>query len=218
LPLFQSSTSAFYCVNVVNVGIQRLGPEISPEQALPVAEASAKTRTALSIIHGEVVNGESSDISPSELGELADAALDSSTDARHGASHAKVANSLNELERDLLLQAVQAFADMEFPMYPILDMSDIMRKANEFAGPASGEGSARGRRLLKVRDIGKDDLSILKMVVALGLLAEGETHRKLAATLFESLRPQVEAMVWSAAVDLKDLILMTLVVWPNSGC
>ncbi|KIW73385.1 hypothetical protein PV04_01512 [Phialophora macrospora] len=218
LPLFQTSTSAFFCVNVVKMGIQRLGPGISPEQELPIAEPSAKTRSALSIIHGEVINGESSDISPSELGEFADAALDGGTEARRGTSHPKVAKCLNELECDLVLQAVQAFADMEFPMYPILDMADIMRKAKDCGRPTTCEGSARGRHPPEVRDIGKDDLSILKMVVALGLLAEGETHRKLAATLFESLRPQVEAMVWSAAVDLKDLILMTLVTLFHFHC
>ncbi|OCT53638.1 hypothetical protein CLCR_09729 [Cladophialophora carrionii] len=220
LPLFQTSTSAFYCINVVKVGIQRLGPDLSQEQTLPIADASAKTRTAISVIHGEVVNGESNDISPSELDESGDAALDSSTDGRYAHPHAKVVGSLNELEHDLLLQAVQAFADLEFPMYPILDMADTVQKANNFAGAGSvsGERSAREMPSSDVRNIGKDDLAILKMVVALGLLAEGETHQKLAATLFDSLRPQVEAMVWSSAVDLKDLILMTLVIFFHFHC
>ncbi|EXJ64205.1 hypothetical protein A1O7_00541 [Cladophialophora yegresii CBS 114405] len=105
-------------------------------------------------------------------------------------------------------------------MYPILDMADIARKVKKCAsaGAASCERSARRMHLSDEREISKDDLAILKMVVALGLLAEGEIHQKLAATLFDSVRSQVEAMIWNAAVDLKDLILMTLVILFHFHC
>jgi hypothetical protein len=50
------------------------------------------------------------------------------------------------------------------------------------------------------------------MVAAIALLAEDETRFNLASSLYESLLPDIEAMIWSTKVDFKGLILLTLVV------
>jgi hypothetical protein len=212
LPLFQTSTSAFFCVNVVDAGARKLRQEYSPDQPSPVEPPTTQTRTALSIIQGEVVHGEPSDISRSELEDDSDAVLGDSIGCQDASTRPAGANLLDEVDHDRLLQAVRNFAALEYPMYPILDMDNVMQQARYFSGAALAALSRRENHLTEMQNVSKDDLAILKMVVAIGLFAEGDMCQKFAMRLFETVLPDVEAMIWSAAVDLKDLVLMTLVV------
>lgn len=211
LPLFQTSTAAFFCVNVVDAGVRKLQLDHLQERIPTFDASSTQARTALSIIQGEVVTGEASDISRSEFEEPVELLSDSSSDHQEGSAHSTTGDVLHGMEPDLLLRAVQAFADLDHPMYPILDMTDIMQKAKQYSEFTSGARS-RGMHSSESHDIDKDDLAQLKMVVSIGLLAQGDAQQKLAAKLFASVRRMVEDMVWSATVDLKDLIVMALVV------
>ncbi|KIW95882.1 uncharacterized protein Z519_02947 [Cladophialophora bantiana CBS 173.52] len=213
LPLFQTSTSAFFCINVIDAGVRKLGLDFSQGRSPHNGYITAQTRTALSIIHGEVVDGESSDISRSELEDVAESISEGSAGSQDASPPLKLVDPLDEIDRHLLLQGVQAFHDLEWVMYPIVDIfdsKDIVKRRSE----ASGGLAVRGR----TPSISKEDSAILKMTVAIGLLAEGDTHQKLTARLLQSLHSEIENMIWNAAVDLKDLVLMTLVILYHVHC
>lgn len=211
LPLFQTSTSAFFCVNVVDAGVRKLRLDHLQEQLPTLDSSSTQARTALSIIRGEVVTGEASDISRSEFEEPVELLSDSGSDHQEGSASSTTGDSLHGIEHNLLLRAVHAFADLDHPMYPILDMTDTMEKAKHYSELTS-RARSRGMHSSELHDMDKDDLAQLKMVVSIGLLAQGDAQQKLAARLFASLRPVVEDMIWSATVDLRDLVVMALVV------
>ncbi|OAP56058.1 hypothetical protein AYL99_09237 [Fonsecaea erecta] len=213
LPLFQTSTSAFFCINVIDAGVRKLGLDFSQAQTTPNGPAATQTRTSLSIIHGEVFDGESSDISRSEIEHVAESISESSTSGPDTSAPTRFTDPLTDMDHNLILQGVQAFHNLELVMYPILDISDLDEVMNHLSDTASGR-SGRGRTCA----VGKGDLAILKMVVAIGLLAEGDTHQTLTSRLLQSLHSEIETMIWSAAVDLKDLILMTLVILYHLHC
>jgi hypothetical protein len=60
--------------------------------------------------------------------------------------------------------------------------------------------------------IDRKEVAILKLMMAIALITEDESFCELALKLYESLWPEVEATIWNTKVDLKGLILLTLVV------
>ena len=218
LPLFQTSTSAFFCVNVVDAGVRKLRHEKSPEVTPSVEANSAQTRSALYILHGEVVNGETSDIGRSELDYGPESVFESSTGPQAASIPSSVSNLLHQVDYDHLMHAVETFASLEHPMYPIVDVETVLQRARNVLASSTPASFRHGRHLSEVPSVRKDDLALVSICAAIGLLAEGDTHQELAMRLFESVRSDVEAMVWSAAVDLKDLVLMTLVTLFHFHC
>ncbi|KIW78498.1 hypothetical protein Z517_08335 [Fonsecaea pedrosoi CBS 271.37] len=213
LPLFQTSTSAFFCVNVIDAGVRKLGLDFSQGSNTPGVSIGTQTRPALSIIRGEVVNGESSDISRSEIEHVAQSIATASSSSQDASVPVKLIDPLYDVEPNLLQRGVQAFHSLEWVMYPILDISTL-EEAIGALSDSTGGLSTRGRG----HSIDKEDSAILKMVAAIGLLAEGDTHQTLTSSLLQSLHSQIETMIWSAAVDLKDLVLMTLVILYHLHC
>jgi hypothetical protein len=204
LPLFQTSTSAFFCVNVVDAGVKKLGLD-NPHDPL------AQTRNAVSIIHGEIVNGESSDISISELDDDVNAAPDGGAGLQRSPSGTIGLDPLDEIDHARLIRALHTYADMEGSMYPILDMANVVQKAKDFM-TNSPSHPAHANQFSPPQVLTKEDFAIMKMAAAIGLLPEDDSRHSLALRLFQSVRPGVESMIWNSAVDLKDLVLMALVV------
>ena len=99
-------------------------------------------------------------------------------------------------------------------MYPIIDMEEIVTQANllfTFTEAAARSG-LMNRAMSGPDRLANNDIDILKMVLALALIVEGEGQSDLGRMLYESCREAFERRL-SGPVEIKGLILLVLVVW-----
>lgn len=98
-------------------------------------------------------------------------------------------------------------------MYPILDIDKVLRHAERlltFVEAASRAGLMQ--MTLPGEDaIHDDQTNILKMILAIALVLEGNGKDPLGEKLFKSVRHVVER-TWVAAVDLKSIQVLTIAV------
>lgn len=105
-------------------------------------------------------------------------------------------------------------------MYPIIDMERTIAQANLlFAFTEAAARTGLMNRAMSGPDrLANNDVNILKMVLAIALIVDGEGQSDLGRTLYESCREAFEGRL-SSPVEIKGLILLVLVVWiPDSSC
>ncbi|KIX10236.1 uncharacterized protein Z518_01317 [Rhinocladiella mackenziei CBS 650.93] len=189
LPLFLSPTSSLFCVNVIDARVRKLEHPASEVPTLRIATAPSPTPSS----------------DPSDVSE--------SSPQMHPPPQSPYSSStrpLEELDRNHIMQIVESYGYLEGVMYPIVDTAEIMQTAKCFLDARARDSNRTGVGF-HLSELGRNDLAILKLVVAIGLLTEGDMHNTMTLRLFQSVQPDVESLVWGAAVDLKDLVLMTLV-------
>lgn len=98
-------------------------------------------------------------------------------------------------------------------MYPIFDIERLITQTNllfTFLEAADRTGFAK--RFKPGADcLSDDDTSILKMVLAITLLVEGDGESELGARFYNSVKQNVEFNLWES-VDIKTIKLLALVV------
>ncbi|THC94753.1 hypothetical protein EYZ11_005792 [Aspergillus tanneri] len=92
-------------------------------------------------------------------------------------------------------------------MYPILDLSRLLRQVEVLYGP-SLEAPSVGSELRS--ELNRDDVHILRLVFACALTAEASGSSDLALGLFDSVRVVAENSVWGPP-EIKRIIFLTLV-------
>jgi hypothetical protein len=171
---------------------------------------SSLARATFSIVHGEIVNEVSNDVAEGESENELIVSLPHTAGTR---SHPIHVWTHNGLDRNGLMSLVHEYQNLAGVLYPILNVSFIMQQARDVWVTWPAEPTPRKDSVdSNMRQIRSSYVAILKMVAAIALVAKGDTRCDLAFSLYESLLPEVEAMVWSSKVDLKGLILLTLVV------
>lgn len=203
LPLFQSSISPLFSISVIDTNLKELENLINAP--VPEGNNPLPHRGSFSIIRGQVVDEVPGDASEEKLGN----------DVLHfiprlvnGYNHTDPAQSLNHLGRQDIERLVHEYQDLVGMMYPLVDIEDIKRLVGNLWPTSMGE--ALDYRSLATTN--RKDLALLKIMVAIALIVEEDSRRELAQNLYESLLAEVEDMIWSTRVDLKGLILLTLVV------
>ena len=211
LPLLLNSTGPFFCIKTIDAGARRIGHHISDGPQTPQVNAPPATRTSVSIVQGEIIESESNYITQSDSDDVADLRLDESLGS---ANHSLLASAypLNELDVNYVSQVVQIYGSLEGITYPVVDITDLTQKARCLFDGMAGFHSARCRDNMFCPGVDKNDLAQLKLVVAIVLLSDGNGGNRMAGRLFQSLRQDIEELMWNAEVDLNDLIVMTLVV------
>ena len=105
-------------------------------------------------------------------------------------------------------------------MYPIIDMERTITQADilfDFTESAARTGLVN-RALPGPDRLANNDVDILKMVLAVALIVEGEGQSDLGRMLYESCREAFEGRL-SGPVEIQGLILLVLVVGiPSSSC
>ena len=213
LPLFQSSTGAFFCINYIDMGARKLGQRFFEGSLTPLSASASPMPASLSIVQGQIIESELSDISQNNLVDD-DPPIEGGPGTKFALPSASLPSNcpLAELDPRFVIRMVQVYGRLGGAMYPIVDISKLIQIANRFFEAKADLQSTRGGHDSVFMGIGRDDFAILKLVVAIALLAQGEMHAEMASRLFQTLRPTIEAMVWNVAVDLKDLVLMTMAV------
>jgi hypothetical protein len=191
LPLFQSPTSSFFCISVLDTTLKALESE-SHGATIRSDYHPSPTGLFFSILQGEIIHGEPSEM---ESIESDDTLISSSPGALH---------LLEGLDGDHIIRLIHLYQDMVGFMFPILDISHVLQQAEnctEWLGAGSVQPPTSG-----------NDIAILKMVVAIAMTSETERYSDFAAGLFQSIREDIEAMLWNTRLDLQGLILLVLVV------
>lgn len=120
------------------------------------------------------------------------------------------------ISREDAIRLVRHFDEEISMMYPIFDINALITRIDllwRFIEAALRTGF--GQPSLPGADtLDDDDTNILKMVLASSLLLENNGQSEMALRLFESLRPSLEAKLWSTP-DLKTVTLFILLVGFN---
>ena len=208
MPLFQSPTSAFCCINFIGAQIERHGSGNFGNAALLTA-VPVCSQSSFSIIQGQIIEGEVSDLASRESSDSP--GHPSPGSCALGRTSFAPLQPLDELEDHEILQMLNDFECMAGITYPVLDMVELRLKTQNSlqARQTSGSKYLSGD---PPHTLEQSDATMLKLVVAISLLAEGDVHKDLASRLFQSTQSEVQAKVWDAVVDLKDLGLLILVV------
>ncbi|ETI27198.1 hypothetical protein G647_09881 [Cladophialophora carrionii CBS 160.54] len=165
------------------------------------------------IIQGEIIDGGWSDMTASDASDTPKSASHMNLPQIHSPS--SLIYPLEELDDNKIMQTIESYGILEGLMYPIVDTADVMRIAECFTDARARYSNQRPPEF-QTFELCQSELTILKLVLATGLLTEGDMHNTMALRLFQSVHSEVESMLWSDAVDLKDLVSMTLMVMAPS--
>ena len=125
-----------------------------------------------------------------------------------------------KIGKDEAIRLCRVYEEEMGIMYPIIDMEKISTQANmlfTFVEAAARTG-LMNRAMSGPDRLADNDINILKMVLAITLIVEGEGQSELGTALYESCREAFEGRL-SGPVEIKGLILLVLVVWiPNKSC
>ncbi|OAP54844.1 hypothetical protein AYL99_11292 [Fonsecaea erecta] len=205
LPLLHSQTSSLFCINVIDSGPQKFDRSVKPTSQL--ASSPTSTPSPFWIIQGEIIDGEWSDMSQSDVPDTPNSESHVHLPQIH--SPLSLIHPLEELDDNHIMQTIESYGLLEGLMYPIVDTANIMRIAERFADVRARSSNHKPPEFPTL-EICRSDLIILKLILATGLLTEGDMHNTMALKLFQSVQSEVESMLWSDTMDLKDLVSMTL--------
>jgi hypothetical protein len=110
---------------------------------------------------------------------------------------------------------VIVFDDIVGLMFPLLDTTHLIQTIRKVYQGSSGKhnlGEPWVQEGITVLSVDKMDISILKMVLAVALVAEGSKENEMSLKLYKSVQDEVEMKLWSSETDVKGLILLSLVV------
>ena len=124
-----------------------------------------------------------------------------------------------KIGKDEAIRLCRVYEEEMGIMYPIIDMEKFSTQANmlfTFMEAAARTG-LMNRAMSGPDRLADNDINILKMVLAITLIVEGEGQSELGTALYESCREAFEGRL-SGPVEIEGLILLVLVVWiPNKS-
>lgn len=209
LPLFQSSTSAFYCIRIMDADMRARNehPTAEPTSPMEINQTVPSTPTSFSILDGQIVGGVAGDAADGDhegAPITARAPLGTMLDEAHNLQ----AQPLDHLDCNEIIRLIHKYQDYSGMMYPIVDVAYIEQRVRDSWPNESSNGIESGSS----SRLSRDDLATLHVVVAIALAVENENASDLARSLHESLWPIVDTMIWNSRVDLNGLVLLTLMV------
>ncbi|GAD93001.1 catechol dioxygenase [Paecilomyces variotii No. 5] len=202
LPLFQSSTSGFFCIRVMDINL-RANEYATPEPDVLNESEPTTPLLSFSILHGQTVDEVTQDM-VDEFG------MDNFTTHHSNATSDSTRNPsiqpLDHLEGNEIIRLLHVYEDLAGMMYPIVNVEDMEGRVNEIWISNAAKNMNTG----KSDQLRRKDVAMLEMVVNIALVIETEDGSDLIQSLHDDLWPQVESMIWHTKVDLQGLVLLTL--------
>ncbi|KAL6901078.1 hypothetical protein GGI43DRAFT_367855 [Trichoderma evansii] len=201
LPVIQSSTSALFCIHIIDDNLKALE---EPSQGAPSLEdCKPSLASSFSILHGQIVNKIAADI-----GEWGDTGIAVGSSSSGKTTHSMSTHPLGSLDHAELIRLIQKYNDVAGMMYPIVDTAKMLRLV---------ETNGRLREICAEPDrngslpLGRSEAAILQVMAAIALTAENENGSDLIQTLHDDVLPDVQHIVWNTNTNLHGLILLVLV-------
>lgn len=181
LPVIQSSTSALFCIHIVDDSLKAFEEPILG--TTPLEDCKPSLTPSFSILHGQIVNKIAADI-----GEWDDAELSASTSSSTNTTHGTSTHLLDKLGNEELIRLVQKYNDVAGMMYPVVDIANMMRLAEsngQFEELSAGTHRT-GSFLLR-----RSEVAILQMMAAIALTAEHENGSGLIQSFHDDVLPEL---------------------------
>lgn len=202
LPVIQSSTSALFCIHIVDDSLKAFEEPVLGTP--PLEDCKPSLTPSFSILHGKIVNKIAADI-----GEWGDAEISVCSSNSGNSPHSTSTHPLGSLDNAELIRLIHKYNDVSGMMYPVVDIAKMLRlvetsgQLEELSAEPDRNGSLPLRR---------GEVAILQMMAAIALTAENENGSDLIQSLHEDVLPDVQHIVWNTNTDLYGLILLVLVV------
>ncbi|KAI1123579.1 hypothetical protein F5Y10DRAFT_285913 [Nemania abortiva] len=203
LPLFQSSTSAYFPIRVVDAYLKGTGHSTTAPELLEETDNSDTRVGCFSILHGEIVDDVAGDIANDQAEDLTNGPC--SRTPSDGFSDPPI-HPLDTLDCEEILRLVFKYEDLAGMMYPIVQVSYIAQRVRDVW---SLDASVINDNC-KCARLHHSDLATLHIIVAIGSAVDDDNGSDLVRSLHKNLWPDIEPMVWNARIDLKGLIILTL--------
>lgn len=202
LPVIQSSTSALFCIHIVDDSLKAF-----EEPALgtpPLEDCKPSLTPSFSILHGQIVNKIAADI-----GEWGDAETSVSPPSSGNSTHGTSTHPLDRLNNAELIRLIHKYNDVAGMMYPAVDISKMLRLAERNGQLEELSAEPHRNDSLPLR---RSEVVILQMMAAIALTAENENGSDLIQNFHDDALPDAQHIVWNTNTDLHGLILLVLMV------
>jgi hypothetical protein len=202
LPVIQSSTSAFFCIHIIDNNLKALEEPAPATQ--PLEDRKPSSPSSFSILHDQIV-----DEIVADIGEWDNTELGVSSSSPSNAIQSIPTYPLGNLDNGEIIRLIQKYHDVAGMMYPIVDVARMLELA-EITGPANYMNvmpNKGGSLCLR-----RSEATMLQMMVAIALAAENENGSDLIQSLHDDVLPDAQHIVWNTKTDLHGLVLLTLVV------
>lgn len=204
LPLFQSSTSAFFYIRVMDTDL-RGNEHPTPEPCTLNGSDPTTPPSSFSILHDQIVDEATQDIMDEPgMDNIMTRHLKTPQDN----ARRQLVQHLDTLEGNEIIRLLHTYQDLAGMIYPIVNVAEFEGQVNDIWI----ENGAKSINRHKSNQLRRKDLAILQMTVIIALVTENEDGTDLIQSLHDDLWPDVEAMIWNTKVDLQGLIILTLMV------
>ncbi|KAM0444464.1 hypothetical protein ACHAPV_009954, partial [Trichoderma viride] len=200
LPVIQSSTSALFCIHIVDDSLKAFEEPVLGTP--PLEDCKPSLTPSFSILHGQIVDKIAADI-----GEWDDAAISTCSSNPGNVAHGTSRLPLDSLENAELVRLIHKYNDVAGMMYPVLDSAKMLRLAETnglLKGPRA-EPNGNGSVPLK-----RSEIVILQIMAAIALTAENENGSDLIQSFHDDVLTDAQHIVWNTNTDLHGLILLLL--------
>jgi hypothetical protein len=202
LPVIQSSTSALFCIHIVDDSLRAFEEPVRETSLLEDCKPSLTP--SFSILHGQIVNKIAADI-----GEWGDAEISVCSSGSGNKTNSTSVHPLGNLDNAEVIRLIQKYNDVAGMMYPVVDIAKMLRLAetNSQVEEQSAEPHRNGSLPLR-----RSEIAILQMMAAIALTAENENGSDLIQSLHDDVLPDAQHIVWNTNTDLHGLVLLVLMV------
>lgn len=210
LPLIQGPTSPSFGISVVDV---RLKERENREGTFPISylgECGVSSPT-FSVVNGQIVDDQPREITESEFG---DPYVHHASASNASSGNTVSLSPLEEFDVGEAERLVRTFHVVLGAMFPVIVLDDLLKQLKEIYAVMDLGVILRDASATNALQMDRDDVNILKMTIAIALIAEGGGHCETAFKLYSSLADDVQTKVWSTEIDIKGLNLLILVVSP----
>ncbi|KAM5469788.1 hypothetical protein MauCBS54593_004342 [Microsporum audouinii] len=120
------------------------------------------------------------------------------------------------IKREEAIRLCRVYEEETGLMYPMFDVEKMITQVNLLFAflEAADRNVCTGRSKSSADCLNDDDTAILKMVLAITLLLEGNGQSELGNQLYASIKDKIETNIWELG-DLKMIKLLTLVATYN---
>ncbi|KAJ5948073.1 hypothetical protein N7466_001088 [Penicillium verhagenii] len=114
------------------------------------------------------------------------------------------------LSKEEALRLCEVYEEEMGVMYPVLELSELLDQVSQLYGGLMDGNMYRGTSIDGRKALDREDVSILRLVLACALTAEASGHSEQATALFDSVREVQDNCVWGPP-KIKNIIFLTLV-------
>lgn len=203
LSLFQGPTSPAFSLNMVKMSLSAIYDNPSWLSS-PASTANSNSSRAFFVLEDEMIDDEFHEDENMRF-------VGPTTDPFFKIRDKVVLSPLQDFSLNEAKRLSNFYNDIVNSMFAIVDYNILLDQLKELFG-ILGDDNAASSSPINNLQLDKMDVIIVKMVLAIGLLADGGGDSELAVSLFATVHQECDRIVWGGETQIKDLKFLLLVV------